>query len=247
MTEQNIRIVEVPLPIETIKEYFVDKTIEFKVKYAESKLKGKIFLTYLSNLDVPCDVVLDGTDEEELLSLIKDYMEIKTISKLDTIKMAVAQIMLRASGVEDEKLFENPVLSNELIDRFIVENEELVEKWLLFIDSTMLYLIYIFKELNEELKVEETFGVLDDPNFIGLNVVNLFSIEGFLELYFSPEREINIIYFKQQFEQYMFKGQSLFPYYCNENNYFIGLTMAMLDGKVPVDPIEVFGNSVVGE
>ena len=247
-TEATIRNVAVPLPIETIKEYFNDKSIFFHVDYSESKLKDKIFLTYLGNLDIPCDIVLgDNISDESLFTLIKDYMEIKNISKLHTLNMAVAQIMLKASSVDIKDVFVNPVLTDHQINTFIEDNKDLVERWLHFIDSTMVYLVYIFKELDEELKTQEQFEVVDDPNYVGLNVVNLFDVEGFLELYFAVDRPLRTSYFVRQFEEYMFKGESLFPYYYKENNFFVGLLGGLINGDIPFDPKDVFGGEAVEE
>ena len=51
-----IRQVTVPLAIESIKEFFQDKEIKFIVDYDNSKIKNQIFLTYVSNLDIPVDL-----------------------------------------------------------------------------------------------------------------------------------------------------------------------------------------------
>ena len=59
----------VPISIDNLKKYFTDKNTSFIIDYNNSSLKGNKFLTYISNLDVPCDVILD--DSLECQELIK--------------------------------------------------------------------------------------------------------------------------------------------------------------------------------
>ena len=59
----------VPIELKNLKKYFEDKTETYLIDYEKSKLKGAQFLTYLSNLDVPCD--LSNYDDE----LLKEYFE----------------------------------------------------------------------------------------------------------------------------------------------------------------------------
>ena len=59
----------VPIELKDLKKYFEDKTETYLIDYEKSKLKGAQFLTYLSNLDVPCD--LSNYDDE----LLKEYFE----------------------------------------------------------------------------------------------------------------------------------------------------------------------------
>ena len=69
-----------PIPLEDLKEYFANKELTFLIDYENSTLKGEKFLTYLSNLDVPCDVVL-GKDKDSILELVEVYMNTRMLVK----------------------------------------------------------------------------------------------------------------------------------------------------------------------
>lgn len=230
-----------PLPIESIKEYFHDKEIKFLVDYENSKISDKIFLTYVSNLDIPLDVKLrKDFPTEKIFSLIDAYMDVKTISNVDTLTMMIVHIVLKAIGVDTKSALQNPFLTEEQVDQFIETRKEKVERWVHFLDSSMLFLIYSYKELNERLKVEENFPKIEDPNYVGLNIVNLFRVQGFMNCYFGSSPTPNVSFFTEQFTKYMFKGKNFFSYFNNEENMFVPLLINIVEQKFHMDPREQF-------
>jgi hypothetical protein len=229
-----------PIPIDQIKEYFKDKNTFFMVDYQQSKIQGKVLLVYLSNLDIPSDLVLnESVTKEQKFELIEAYFGGNSVSNIAYLNVAAAQIILQA--IYPDANYGKSLLSKEECEEFITKNESLVGRWIHFIDSTMLFLIKSFEDLNAELNVKENFENIDDPHYVGLNVVNLFSLPGFLEIYFSVDRPLSLTYFTQQFEAHMFKGKSLFDYYNNDLNMFVPLLYQMINKEIPLNPEEVFG------
>lgn len=225
-----------PIAIDQIKEYFKDKNTLFIIDYNESKLQDKVFLTYLSNLDIPCDINFDNTPKEKIFQLLASYVDIKNICNIPLLNVMIAEIILKSIGVDSNIIFSKEYFTNEEIYAFLEINKDKLVKWIDFIDSSMVFLLYSYKDLNEKLKVEESFEIIDDHNYVGLNVVNLFKIPGFLELYFSSTKEIKMTYFKQQFETYMFKGKAFFEYYNNDVNVFVPLLAKLVTKELPLEP-----------
>jgi len=124
-----LREVTVPLPIESIKEFFVDKEIKFLVDYENSKIKDQVFLTYVSNLDIPIDIK-DNIEQETLFKLIDCYMTVKTITDIPFLNSIVSQIILTASG--SQLSAKNGYLSNEQLDEFISTRREIISVWMAF-------------------------------------------------------------------------------------------------------------------
>lgn len=231
-----------PLPISDIKQYFLDKDIKFLIDYENSKIQDKIFLTYISNLDIPVDLKLEkGFDVEKTFSLIDAYMDVKAISNIPFLNMIVVHIILKSIGLDTTSILLNQYLTEEQVEKFIETRKEKINKWIHFLDSTMLYMIYSYKELNEIVKVEENFPKIEDPNYIGLNVVNLFSVPGFMTCYFGSGPSPSMSFFTEQFTTYMFKGKNFFSYFNNEENIFLPTLIALTEGKLPLDPREHFG------
>ena len=72
----------VPIELKDLKKYFEDKTQSYQIDYLNSKLKGAQFLTYLSNLDIPCDLVNYDND------LLKEYFETSMLVNIPTLEKA---------------------------------------------------------------------------------------------------------------------------------------------------------------
>ena len=55
--------------------------------------------------------------------------------------------------------------------------------------------------------------LVDDVLYIGSNIVTLFSIPSFMELFFTTQMRTQMKYFKQQFDEHIFRGKNLFEYF----------------------------------
>ncbi len=223
-----LREVTVPLPIESIKEFFVDKEIKFLVDYENSKIKDQVFLTYVSNLDIPIDIK-DNIEQETLFKLIDCYMTVKTITDIPFLNSIVSQIILAAAGSKDAA--DNGYLSNEQLDEFISNRREIISVWMAFFNSLPLFVMSTFNELNEKEKFAESNDIIDDTDIVGLNVVNLIKQDIMLE-FFTQQIDAKQFWFKQQFESYMFKGKGLYEFAAPNMKAFYGLMLAAYDGKL---------------
>lgn len=232
---ENFRETTVPLKIDHIKEFFENKELFFIVDYKGSNIKGNMFLTYLSNLDLPNEINLKDAALEEKFELVKAYMETRNINHSDTLRVTVADLLLTFKKVDCTEFYLEPIFTPEEKSQFIEKHQELIAKWDTFISSCLVFLIKCFKDLNGLLKTEEVFEIINDPAYIGLNVVKLFDIPHFLEFYYSAPLTSNIYYFKPQFEEYMFKGQNLFSYFNTQENTFLHLLAGFFDGRIEVD------------
>ena len=223
-----LREVTVPLPIESIKEFFQDKEIKFLVDYNNSKIKDHVFLTYVSNLDIPIDIK-DNIEEETLFKLLYCYMEVKTITDIPFLNSVITQIILAAAG--SKSAADNGYLSNEQLNQFISSRQEIISIWLAFFNSLPLYLMSTFDELNKKEKISENNDIIDDTDIVGLNVVNLIKQDIMLE-FFAQQINAQQFWFKQQFESYMFKGKSLYEFVEPNMKAFYGMMLAAYDGKL---------------
>ena len=232
-----------PVPIEQIKEYFKDKSTFFLIDYLESKIQGKVLLVYLSNLDIPSDLLISkSVTKEQKFELLEAYFESKSVSNISYLNVAAAQILLQATNINPDCIIKNKPISDEECEEFIDSHEHVIAKWINFLDSTMIFLLKSFTDLDEKVEVKKNFENIDDGHYVGLNVINLLQMPGFLELYFSSERPLILNYFVQQFETHMFKGKSLYQYYFNDFNMFFPLLHELINKKISVNADEVLGS-----
>lgn len=234
---ENQEKVALPLSPEQMRLFFDNKEKIFVIDYVNSQLKDNVFLTYLSNLNINCVIDFTGVESKEKLALIHNYMTSRHIVTSRSLSLAVLQVLFAKKGVSDFSFMDTPILSDAEVKEFIATNSEIVDSWILFLDSMLLYMMETFKELAEALQVKDSFEVIDDQRFIGLNVVNVFSVEGFFEHYFSlPIAQMK--YFERQFNEHMFNGKNLFYYFQTEQNILLKLLTGLLNEEVTFEDLD---------
>lgn len=194
-----------PISIEELKKYFVNKDTKYIIDYKNSKLQGMKLLTYLSNLDIPCDVKVDS-DSEDFYSLLKDYFNNPFLVSIETLEVAAIRVLLTDKGiVEDSSL-----------TKFIEDNREIINKWTSVLESLTLYNMYIVQQpaLTEFVKSHD---LIQGTDLVGINFVNLLKYEEFYDFYEILNKN-NLKYYQNYFDDYLFKGKNLYNYWANENN-----------------------------
>lgn len=203
----NIITTTAPIAVENLKKYFEDKETQFVIDYTKSTLQGEKLLTYLSNLELPCDVV--GFDQE----FVGDYLRSPMIVSIPSMEKSVINLLQQLKlGAED------------------LQFEEELRMWEKRIDSLSLFNMYTVNvpELQEWVK---QFPEDDTKSLEGINFISLIKNEDFHSL-FQKINHDNLTYFSSYFNDYMFKGNNLFSYWANENNPMFLLTWGITSGKV---------------
>jgi len=215
-----------PIPLDDLKEYFSNKELSFLIDYSKSTLKADKFLTYLSNLDVPCDVLLEKN--EETLELVKEYMNTRMMVKLPVLEKLVMNILFASQGVDNGMLYTNKLFAQEQLVQFAEDNKEIVDKWLVAVTSGSLYNLHCIKDDKIKNSLGD-FEKIEDEQFCGINYVNLYKYEELYEIFplVSLERRKFLV---KQFTEPMFKGESLYNYWFVPGNVVALITEAVSDG-----------------
>lgn len=221
---EDIRETAVPIPTDLIREFFTNKGIYYLVDYQKSRLKGSNFLTYLTNLNVPTDVIFgDRMEYDEYSELMQAYLNQRSVIACPLLHVMAAEMLLFAKGFPRELTpYMTPMPIDSYLYRFVDENKEQINRWLHFIDSTQVFALSAIKRLNEHYKPAEIFPVIDDKEYVGSNIAQLYRIPEFIAYYFSMEDKgikYELSYFKPQFEEYMFKNERLAHYFRSPHNY----------------------------
>ena len=148
-----------PIPIEELKKHFTDKEVSYLLDYKTCELKGEKLLTYLSKLDLPCN--LKNIDYD----LLKDYFHTTTIVNVRELEQWAIDILHVYKNI-DTQLYHGPH------SKFISENLEIVEKWVKKLDSLSLFNMYIvdeekFKDYVESHPKDDT-NDLEEDNIISI-------------------------------------------------------------------------------
>lgn len=210
-----MKIIEttVPISIENLKKYFIDKEVSYVIDYQNSSLKGKKFLTYLSNLDLPTDI------KNPDLELVKEYLHSISLLNVSSLENIVIDILFEFKNISKENKYKN----------FINENKDIISKWREKLESLSIFNLYSIN--SDEFKDYAKSFPSDDTNSLdGINFVSLLKHERFY-LFFKNINNDIVKFYTHYFEDYMFKGKNLFSYWSNENNPMFLLTWNTIDGK----------------
>lgn len=210
----------VPIAIEDLKKYFTDKSVFYIVDYKNSKLKGAKFLTYLSNLDIPCNVNLAELDKEEQYELLGEYLKSSMISNINSLEFLAIDVLRECKGLYSELIHAD----------FISANQELLDKWINKLDSLTVYNMHVVgnKEFEEFTK---QFPVNDEKELVGVNFISLLKHPEFYSFYEKIDTT-KLQFYTHYFEDYMFKGKNMFSYWANENNPMFLLTYGIAEGLI---------------
>lgn len=213
----NIIETTAPIGIDELKKYFANKETAFIIDYANSELKGQKLLTYISNLDLPIDVV--NFDHE----FIKDYFESSSIVSIPSLENEAILILFEYKGILDQLEYGD----------FIKENEEILLYWKNRLDSLSLFNLHTIEsdELGEYVK---SFPSDQTADLKGVNFISLLKHETFYE-WFKIINEDELVFYTRYFDDYMFKGSNLYSYWANENNPMFLLTWGIASGEVNED------------
>ena len=208
-----------PISIEDLKKYFVNQDTKYIIDYKNSKLQGIKLLTYLSNLDVPCDLKIEE-NSDEFFNLIKDYLSCPFLVNVHTIEVAVIGILLAHKGL----------IKVPEYDKFIEENQNVLNEWQGILDSCTIYNMYMishetFKEFVESYPVAEK----TDTN--GINFVSLLKHEDFY-LYYNSIDQSKLKFYPNFFNDYIFKGKNLFAFWAVKENPMFVLTHGITSGLI---------------
>jgi hypothetical protein len=222
---EDLNLIEtiVPIPIEDLKKSFVDKSIVYAIDYANSRLKGKAFLAYISNLNVNVRLRLEDGDEKN--ELISEYLKLPLVVNILELELHVIELLLTMKAL---------VPSNEVKAKIIADNSEILDKWMTVLDSLIIYPFQTimdgkgpidredFQKALEEYPIDNT----DSP--VGINFVNLLKHHDFF-VYYQRIDLGNVRYFKSYFTENLFKGATLYSYWANVNNTLYLGTIAIVD------------------
>jgi hypothetical protein len=225
-----MNIIETPAPIsiENLKNYFVDDTTYFNIDYKNSTIKSSKILIYLSNLDVPCDIVYSDIDDE-FLELLKEYFHSKSLVKLSNLEIAALEVILGVRGFINED-FQNGILNLKQINSFYNDNKEIVDSWLKVLDSLPLFNMKTIQS-PEIQEFVDTFPLDDTEDLTGLNFVNLLKYPEFF-MYYGNMNMDNVTNYRTYFTEYIFKGKNLYSFWANENNPMFLITLGIADGNL---------------
>ena len=209
-----------PISLDDLKVYFSDKSTRYLIDYKNSKLQEQKILTYLSNLDLNCDIDIEDFNDADNAKLLQTYFGSTTLVNIPTLERAAMGVLFEYKGLIQPGYFAN----------FIKENLELVKSWVQKLDSLVLFNTYT---INDEAAKQEVKNYPEDDtdSVQGINWVSLLKNEEFF--YFYQILDVsNLRYYSRYFSESMFKGRNLYSFWATEKNPMFLITWGILEEKI---------------
>jgi hypothetical protein len=241
---QEVVFSKVPFTLDEMKDYFVNRNKFFIVSYKNSELKGNRFLSYLANLEIPFEIDISDCSNEEKSELILEFMKSRNIVKISSLSLMVAEIILVARGSKGVLLSNGSFFTEVEKIEFAQKHKELIHTWITFISSTSIYMLTTLKAVDEVYNFKQGYKEVLDAHYLGQNVIQLFSVPAFMEIYFSLPQDVEMFYFKHQFEDYMFKGQSLYYYFNTTENIPFVIFQGLMSGDILPSDLNTLRDSI---
>jgi hypothetical protein len=219
----NIIETTAPISIEDLKKHFTDKSSHYLINYQQSQLHGKKLLIYISNLDISCDIDLNGVSRDLVKELFSEYLRFEMVTTVSILELIMIEVIKHRKQI----------VNNPDLELFVEGNEEMIDKWISKLDSLTLYNMLI---VNSEYfrSFVESFPINETTSVEGINFVSLLKHEDFYSTYQIIDQS-HLQYYKNYFDNYMFKGNNLYGYWATEKNPMFMLTYGISEDVINND------------
>lgn len=213
----------IPFESETLKKIITGEISNPTVDYANSKIKGKNFITYFSNLKYDSvSLDLTGIEYEERVELLKQYIMHQSLVHIPQLEATMLKALFSFKGFDlsivdkselDKPFLDLSILTNEEVVKFKYDNLQLVSDLIDILDGVLLYAIKNLTVYKQEHGDTITNNIVKEKTQVGKTFVNLFQNEVFNCHYYSvlPPTD-NIKYFEHYFDRPIYSGKILVSY-----------------------------------
>jgi len=213
----------IPFDSETLKDIITGKITSPEVDYTNSKIKGKNFITYLSNLKYEnISINFSEVAFEERCELIAEYIKHSSMCHIEQIEASVVKILfyykrynltLVDQSIDDQEFLQKSILSNNEVQQFGDSNIELVKQLGDLLDGVLLYAIKNLNAYKEELGNFITTNVMEEKQQVGKTFVNLLNNPTFnCHYYGSLPKFDDLRYFDYYFDKPIYSGKTLMTF-----------------------------------
>ena len=209
-----------PLDDNQLLEFIDNQDKVYEIDFSKNTLDNQTALTYLSNLEMKCNVDFSNLSLEQKFDLIKTYMMFDSMVSIENLEKITLQIFNQYKGLIIEDLILD-ILSKDEISSFIKENQDLLQKYDEVLSSIFFFnLMSFYNNEEKELMKKGCTKIIQNPRYIGINFVNLLKYPEFYAQFLLDKPKYTY-YFKEYFEDYMFKGYNLFKFLQTKNNIIL--------------------------
>lgn len=210
----------IPFDAETLKKIVIGEIEHPVIDYKNSKIKGKNFITYFSNLKYKnVTINFDGVDLQEKYDLLTEYIKHQSMVKIEQLESTVIKCLFKTKNYNlflvDKSEYDKDLLSGSILDNFEIEkyvetNYDLFSELCSILDGVVLYAIKNLNSYKELYGETITSNIVAEKLNVGKTFVNFFSNETFnYHYYASLESFDQLKYFEHYYDRPIYSGQTL--------------------------------------
>jgi hypothetical protein len=230
----------IPFDSETLKQIITGKANSPEIDYLNSKIKGKNFITYLSNLKYEnLNIEFSNISFEDRCELLVEFIKHNSTCHIEQLESTVIKCLFLYKGYnlalvdtseDDKPILQKCILSNDEIELFVNNNKDLIKQLVELLDGVLLYAIKNLNSYKEELGEFVTNNIVTEKQDIGKTFVNLFVNPTFnCHYYGSLTNFDNIKYFDHYFDRPIYSGKTLISYITSPNCVIFPLLKMIID------------------
>jgi hypothetical protein len=247
-------IKKIPMSTDEIQELFLNPENKYIVDLENSKLKGEAFITYIANMKMKCDLLVDpNLSKLSKFEILKIFLNFNYFVDCQTLINTSCMVMLRSRGFDLNT--SDSWMSLEEIDEFISLNTDMVSTISDFLDSMLIAVpslnIFFKKEFLEPSIESGEVICIEDPNIISVNVFGMLTVPDFLEIFLASKKDFNKFnYYKYQIERFSYNKKTFFDLFLDLNSDSILLSLCntfFSEEKEEIEILNKYSFSTAGE
>jgi hypothetical protein len=230
----------IPFDSETLRSIITGDIKSPEIDYINSKIKGKNFITYLSNLKYKSlNINMSAVSFEEKSELISEFIKHNSSCHINQLEATVIKCLFYFRGYDlslvdksedDKACLEQCILSNNEVHQFVEQNKDLIKQLSEILDGVLLYAIKNLTAYKQEQGDFITNNIVTEKQDIGKTFVNLFNNITFNCHYYSSVPNFdNIKYFEHYFDRPIYSGKTLINFITSPECFIFPLLRMMLE------------------
>ena len=245
----------IPFDSKTLKSIITGEIKSPAIDYVNSKIKGKNFITYLSNLKYEnLEINFSDVSFDERSELLSEFIKHNSTCRIEQLESTVVKSLFFYRGYnltlvdksEDDKPFlQKSILSNIEIQEFVKNNKNLVTQLSEILDGVLLYAIKNLNAYKEELGDFVTNNIVVEKQEIGKTFVNLFENPTFNCHYYSSLPKFDDLkYFDHYFDRPIYSGKTLINFITSPQCFIFPILKMIIDIKYTPEQLQTISEQL---
>ena len=216
MQSSNVKYITIPININELDKDSMSKTV-YIIDYKSSPLKKEDLLLYIQRLGIIADIDFKDTSYEEKEEMILLYMNSQHFHHFTSFNATIMNCVYKTKNTFLR--LKGSCLTSDEEDLFVTNNRFLLNKWISFFDSYLIYMVVMASNKNKFIKDRYPEKMILNDKTLGATAVSLFLDDFFYDYFKTKIDDNNIKYWIYQYENKLYDGKHFNNIILNDANW----------------------------